>query len=105
MTRLPRFYVYLLIAREDGMIYTGYTSNLRRRFKQHNAKTNTGFTRGRRWHLIAVKCFLDRDTALLFERCVKNSRGTRGIKKQWINRTGRLRRLCDRYGIQCSYLG
>jgi putative endonuclease len=99
VTRLPRFYVYLLIAREDGMIYTGYTSNLRRRFKQHNAESNKGFTRGRRWHLLAVKCFLDRDTALLFERRVKNSRGPRGIKNRWINRSGRLRRLCDRYGI------
>ena len=101
MTRLPRFYVYFLIAREDGMIYTGYTSNLRRRFKQHNAVENTGFTRGRRWHLLAVRCFLDRDTALLFERRVKKSRR---FKTRWIKRLGRLRTLCDRYGIQCSYL-
>lgn len=100
MTRLPRHTVYLLLAREDGMIYTGYTSNLRRRFKQHNAETNTGFTRGRTWHLLAVRCFLDRETALLFERRAKNSRH----KKRWINRLGRLRTLCDRYGIQCSYL-
>lgn len=99
MTRLPRFYVYLLIAREDGMIYTGYTSDLRRRFKQHNAAGNTGFTRGRTWHLLAVKCFLDRDTALLFERSLKRGRHGQRLKKQWIKRIGRLRTLCDRYGI------
>jgi len=101
VTRLPRFYVYLLIAREDGMIYTGYTANLRRRFRQHNAADNTGFTRGRRWHLLAVRCFLDPGTALLFERQVKKSRH---VKTRWIKRLGRLRRLCDRYGIHCSYV-
>lgn len=100
MTRLPRFYVYLLIAREDGMIYTGYTSDLRRRFREHNAPTSTGFTRGRRWHLLAVTCFLDKHTALLFERRVKKSRR---LKTRWIKRIGRLRTLCDRYGIPCSY--
>ena len=102
MRRLPRFYVYLLIAREDGTIYTGYTSNLRRRFKQHNAASNTGFTRGKRWHLLAVTCFFDKHTALLFERRVKNARGPRGLKARWINRTGRLRRICDRYGIHVT---
>ena len=100
MTRLTQFYVYLLIARDDGMIYTGYTSDLRRRFREHNAPTNTGFTRGRRWHLLAVACFLDKHTALLFERRVKQSRR---LKTRWIKRTGRLRRLCDRYGIHVSH--
>ena len=100
MPRLPRFYVYMLIAREDGMIYTGYTSDLRRRFREHNAQDNRGFTRGRRWHLLTVTCFLDRDTALLFERRVKKSRR---LKTRWIKRTGRLHTLCDRYGIPCSY--
>ena len=101
MPRLPRFYVYLLLCRDNGMIYTGYTANLCRRFKQHNADDNTGFTRGRRWHLLAVKRFLDRDTALLFERTVKKSRR---YKTDWINSIGRLRTLRDRYGIQSNYL-
>jgi predicted GIY-YIG superfamily endonuclease len=99
VTRLPRHTVYLLIAREDGTIYTGYTSNLRRRFKQHNSPENTGWTKGRTWHLLGVRSFLDRDTALLFERRAKNTR----TKKRWINRLGRARVLCDRYGIQCAY--
>jgi len=101
MTRLPRFHVYLLLCRDDGSTYTGYTANLRRRFKEHNAQDNTGYTRGRRWHLLAVKCFLDRDTALLFEKQLKRSKYD---KRNWIKRLGRLRMLCDRYGIQCRYL-
>lgn len=97
MTRLPRFYVYLLIAREDGLIYTGYTANLRRRFKEHNAEKNTGFTRGRAWHLLAVKCFLDHHTAQLFEQNLKRSKYA---KRNWIRHIGRYRILCDRLGIQ-----
>jgi predicted GIY-YIG superfamily endonuclease len=99
--RLPRFYVYLLLCRDDGTTYTGYTANLRRRFKEHNSPTNTGYTRGRRWHLLAVTCFLDRDTALLFERRVKRS-GTR--KRAWIKRVRRrLDTLCERHGIRAGH--
>ena len=101
MKRLPRFYVYLLLCREDGMIYTGSTADLRRRFKQHNNANNKGWTAGRRWHLLAVKCFLDRPTAELFERQLKRSKYD---KRNWIKRIGRLRTLCDRYGIQSPLL-
>ena len=101
VSRLPRFYVYLLLCRQNGRVYTGYTADLRRRFKEHNSAENTGYTRGKRWHLLAVKCFLDRDTALLFERRLKRSRYD---KRSWIRRTGRLRIPCERYGIQSIHL-
>ena len=95
--RLPRFWVYLLIAREDGQVYAGFTANLRRRFKEHNAADNKGWTRGRRFHLLAVKCFFDRDSAILFERQIKRSKFD---KPNWIKRErDRLRELCRRHGI------
>lgn len=101
MRRLPRFYVYLLLCRDDGTTYTGYTANLRRRFKEHNSPANTGWTRWRRWHLLVVTCFLDRDTALLFERRVKRS-GRR--KRAWIKRVRRrLDTLCERHGIRAGH--
>ncbi len=100
MTRLPRFYVYLLLS-ERGEIYTGFTGNLRQRFKQHNSLENTGWTRGRRWRLLGVRCFLDADSALLVERQLKRSRYD---KRNWIKRLGRLRTLCERHGIQTRYL-
>lgn len=34
---------------------------------------NAGYTHGKRWHLLAVKCFLDTDTAQHFERQLKAS--------------------------------
>ncbi|MEL7088680.1 MAG: GIY-YIG nuclease family protein [Planctomycetota bacterium] len=99
--RLPRHTVYLLLAREDGTIYTGYTANLRRRFAEHNAPGNRGFTKGRTWHLLACRHFLDADTALLLERQLKRSKYD---KRNWIKRLGRLATLCERHGIQYLYL-
>ena len=101
MTRLPRFSVYLLIAHEDGTIYTGYTTNVRRRFKRHNRPEKRRYTDGKRWHLLAVKHFLDTHTALLFERQVKKNRR---LKHRWINSTDRARILCERHGIQYGYV-
>lgn len=100
MIRLPRFTVYLLLS-ECGEVYAGYTSHLCRRFRQHNSANNKGWTRGRRWYLLAVKCFLDRDTALLFEKQLKRSRYD---KTNWIKRSRRLRILCERHGIQSTHL-
>ena len=88
------------MCREDGTTYTGSTADLRRRLKQHNAQSNTGYTGGRRWHLLAVKCFLDRHSAERFERSLKRSKYD---KRNWIKRIGRLRTLCDRYGIQSTH--
>ena len=102
MNRLPRFYVYLLLCRDDGSTYTGYTSNLRRRFKQHNSPANAGYTAGRRWHLLAVKCFLDRDTALLYEKQLKRWYHGRGNwqRDQWVRQARpRLRTLRKRFNI------
>ena len=82
MRRLPRFHVYLLLS-ERGEVYAGYTGNLRRRLREHNASSNTGWTRGRQWRLLAVRCFLDRHSALLAERQLKRSKFD---KRKWIQR-------------------
>ena len=34
------FYVYVLKSRKNGSVYIGYTSNLRRRFEEHNNLEN-----------------------------------------------------------------
>jgi len=73
MERLPRFYVYLLLS-DRGEIYTGYTRCIKRRLAEHNAPDNRGWTRGRRWYLLAVRMFLDRHSALRIERRIKRSR-------------------------------
>lgn len=101
MRRLPRVYVYLLLSR-DGITYIGMTADLRRRLRQHHAKANRGFTRGRRWHLAGVRMFLDRETAEHVERHLKRSGAQ---KRAWIKRVRRrLETLCERHGIQTGHL-
>lgn len=70
MPRLPRFHLYLLLS-DRSEVYAGLTGDLRRRLREHNHPANTGWTRGRRWRLLAVRCFLDRHSATLAERRLK----------------------------------
>ena len=90
--------MYLIVAVENGEVYCGYTNNLRRRFRQHNPVENDGYTRGKTWKLLAVRCFLDRYSALLAERQIKRSRYD---KINWIRRERRrMRELGRRHGIK-----
>ena len=97
---LPRFYVYLLLS-ERGEVYTGFTSDLRRRLAEHNAVENAGWTRGRRWHLLAVRRFFDRHSALIHERRLKQSRFDKRNWLRYLSRSNqRLAELCRRHGIE-----
>lgn len=97
MPRLPQFSVYLLLSGR-GEVYAGFTGSLKARVRAHNAPSNTGWIRGRRRHLLAVRHFLDRHTALKLERELKRSRYD---KRNWIRaERSRLRRLCRRHGIR-----
>ena len=102
MRRLPRVYVYLLFSRE-GRTYTGVTNDIRRRLSEHNAPTNSGWTRGQRWSILAVRAYLDRHSALLVEERLKAWRPwwQRNFERDpWIRQARpRLRELCRRHGI------
>jgi len=104
MKRLPRVYVYLLLSGgRQGKVYIGMTGDLRRRFKEHNSRANTGYTRGKRWHLLAVRMFLDRGSAAKVEAELKAYHRGKGNWRldRWIrHERPRLRRLCDRHGIR-----
>ena len=63
-------WTYLLLS-ERGEVYLGATTNLRSRLRSHNSTDNTGWTRGRRWHLLAVREFSSMGTALHHERTLK----------------------------------
>jgi predicted GIY-YIG superfamily endonuclease len=78
------YWVYLLFSPSTGIVYCGFTANLRRRFRQHNSPRNRGYTRrGRPWRLLAARAFADRNEALAFERRIKR---TKFAKRNWIRR-------------------
>jgi predicted GIY-YIG superfamily endonuclease len=65
-----RAWAYLLLS-ERGEVYLGATTDLRSRLRSHNAPDNNGWTRGRRWHLLAVATFPTRAEAFNYERDLK----------------------------------
>ena len=73
MRRLPRSFVYLILS-ERGEVYLGSTTCIKRRLAEHNSQHNAGWTRGRRWHLLALRMYLDRGSAVRAERQLKRSK-------------------------------
>lgn len=95
MRRLPSYWAYLLVS-DMGETYVGHTGCLKRRLRQHNSPKNRGWTRGRRWRLLAAERYLDRASAVRAEQRRKGRRGRgRRLRREWLLRhQERLDRLC-----------
>jgi putative endonuclease len=76
------YYVYLLQSIKDKKFYTGFTSDLRKRFNEHN-QGMSGYTKNRGpFKLIYYEAYLLKVDADASERYLKTSMGMRVIKKQ-----------------------
>ena len=58
------YYVYIIKKYSNNEIYIGFTSNLKRRFKEHNAT-------GEKWELIYYEAYKARKDAILREKRLK----------------------------------
>ena len=68
------YYVYVLESLDETKVrYIGYSSDLKRRLKEHNSDDNRGFTRGREWKLLYYEAYLDKATAMKRERSLKTN--------------------------------
>ena len=75
------YYVYILKSLRDGSFYIGYTSDLKRRFKEHNDGESI-FTKSKRpYELIFYEAFIDQKDAESREEYLKSGWGWRSIKK------------------------
>lgn len=85
------YYTYILRSRKSGRFYTGYTNDLRKRFKEHNdGKSAYTKTRGP-YELIYYEACLDEEDAKSREKYLKSGKGKRYIKyrlKRFLFRTG-----------------
>lgn len=85
------FYTYILKSKKDGKLYTGYTNDLRKRFKQHNDGKST-YTKGKGpYELVYYEACLDEEDARSRELYLKSGRGKRFIKSRlnrFLFRTG-----------------
>jgi putative endonuclease len=68
--------VYILGCRGKGrrLTYVGWTTDVERRFNQHNGGTGARFTRGRAWVLLHVERFATRREAMSREWHLKRDR-------------------------------
>jgi len=72
------FYVYILRSVKDpNRHYMGVTSNLKRRFAEHNCGDSIHTNQYRPWRLINYFAFLNREKAKAFERYLKTGAGRR----------------------------
>lgn len=67
-----------IVSCSDNTLYTGITTNLERRVKQHNQGKGAAYTAARRpVLLLAAWCYPDRSTATKAEHAVKRLRRAR----------------------------
>lgn len=88
------YYTYVLFSEVDRSLYTGYTSNLTRRFRDHCAGRADSTRNRRPLKLIYYEAYLTSEEALRRERYLKGGNG-RGILKRQLELT--LRRLNYRF--------
>ncbi len=85
------FYTYVLQSKKDGKFYTGYTNDLRKRFKEHTGGQST-YTRSRGpFTLVYYEACVEEDDAKTREKYMKSGRGKSFIKarlKRFLFRSG-----------------
>jgi len=73
-------YVYLLENR-DRKLYIGYTTDLRRRFREHNRKLTVSTKAYAPWRLIHYEAYYDENDARRREYYLKTTQGGRALKR------------------------
>ncbi|MDA0348571.1 MAG: GIY-YIG nuclease family protein [Verrucomicrobia bacterium] len=76
-------YVYRLESIVDpNQHYTGFTTNLKIRFKAHNKGSNKSTAPFRPWKLVFYAAFEEKKSALDFERYLKSGSGKAFARKR-----------------------
>jgi putative endonuclease len=80
---MKMFYVYLLRSQSDPtQVYTGFTEDLRQRFKEHNDGKSPHTAKYLPWVLETYVAFSVRTQALAFERYLKTASGIAFSRKR-----------------------
>ena len=70
------FYTYILKSIKDGKLYIGYTSDLKRRIFEHNAKTELSTKNRTPFQLVYYEAYLSEKDAKLREHNLKRFSGS-----------------------------
>jgi len=80
------YYVYCLQSQKNNKLYIGYTSNLKKRFQDHNDNLGGSFTsKNGPWKLIYYEAFSNKKDAQEQETYYKTGFGRETIKKKLKN--------------------
>lgn len=79
------YYAYIIQSQKDKSLYTGVTSDLRKRIEEHNQKRSTYTSAKTPYRLIRYCAFEDKLTAYRFEKYLKTGSGIAFYKKHLIN--------------------
>ena len=79
-----KYYVYLLASKKNKKIisYVGYTNNISKRLKLHNASKGAKFTRGKKLIILHKEVYFDKSKAMTREYKLKNDRKLRNLLKE-----------------------
>jgi putative endonuclease len=78
---LDCFTVYILYSFENKIFYTGYTSDLMKRFRDHNVNNYKSFTsKHRPWVVLYTECYFTKSEAMAREKYLKTGMGREFIK-------------------------
>jgi len=82
------YYVYVLKSKKNNKLYKGFTSDLKRRVKEHNSG-NSVFTRHNGpWELLYYEAFKDKVDAKREEQFLKSGKGRERISYLFEGRRG-----------------
>lgn len=76
------FYIYILKSKADNKFYTGFSSNLRERIKEHNSGRVQSTKNRRPLELIYYEAYKEKTNALRREKFLKTTKGKQQLKKQ-----------------------
>jgi putative endonuclease len=89
--RASMFYVYVLRSNKSGRLYTGYTSDLRKRLTEHLQKQSIYTAKRGPYELIYYEACIDHNDAAAREKYLKSGPGKRYLKnrvKRFLAQTG-----------------
>ena len=72
-------YVYIL-ENNEKRLYIGYTTNLRKRFREHNRKLTVSTKAYAPWKLIHYEAYFNEEDAQRRERYLKTNQGNKMLK-------------------------
>ena len=76
------FYTYVLKSAKDGHFYTGYTNDLRKRFKEHNSGKSVYTAKRGPYKLIYYEACNNQQDATVREKYLKTAMGKRYIQNR-----------------------